>query len=284
MQERRERAPQRPAQAPVREPRAEAPQQARRSRPAAGAGGGATSTGGATVGAGGGGVAAPDSMKLRMSFFVTRPPVPVPGTAAGSTPCSAAIRATTGDTKVLPFSAAAGDTGGAGAAGAATAATAGAGSAAGAGALGGAAAATTGSGCGTGAGAAGAAAGSGAGSAAGGGISAPAGAIVASTVPTSTVSPSCTRICVTTPSAGLGTSVSTLSVEISSNGSSRPIASPTWRSHFVTVPSETETPIWGITTSVCVPVDTIPPRRGEACLASTRPIRVELSRRRRLAG
>ncbi len=52
---------------------------------------------------------------------------------------------------------------------------------------------------------------------------APSGAITASTVPTSTVSPSWTRICATTPSPGLGTSVSTLSVEISSSGSSRPI-------------------------------------------------------------
>ena len=52
---------------------------------------------------------------------------------------------------------------------------------------------------------------------------APSGAITARTVPTSTVSPSWTRICATTPSPGLGTSVSTLSVEISSSGSSRPI-------------------------------------------------------------
>ena len=88
----------------------------------------------------------------------------------------------------------------------------------------------------------------------------PAGPIVASTVPTSTVSPSWTKICVTTPSAGLGTSVSTLSVEISSSGSSRAISSPTCLIHFVIVPSDTETPIWGITTSVCVPVDTVPPR------------------------
>ncbi len=64
----------------------------------------------------------------------------------------------------------------------------------------------------------------------------------------------------TTPSAGLGTSVSTLSVEISSSGSSRSIESPTCLIHFVTVPSDTETPIWGITTSVWVPVDTVPPR------------------------
>ncbi|MDH4176744.1 MAG: hypothetical protein OEV72_04120, partial [Thermoleophilia bacterium] len=34
---------------------------------------------------------------------MTRPPCPVPGTAFGSTPCSAAIRATTGETKVRPF-------------------------------------------------------------------------------------------------------------------------------------------------------------------------------------
>ena len=54
----------------------------------------------------------------------------------------------------------------------------------------------------------------------------PSGAITARTVPTSTVSPSWTRIWATTPSAGLGTSVSTLSVEISSSGSSRAIGSP----------------------------------------------------------
>ena len=70
-------------------------------------------------------------------------------------------------------------------------------------------------------------------------------------VPTSTVSPSWTRICCTTPEAGLGTSVSTLSVEISSSDSSASIGSPSAFSHFVIVPSETETPIWGITTSTC---------------------------------
>jgi hypothetical protein len=42
-------------------------------------------------------------MNARMSFFVTRPPVPVPGTLPGSIPCSEAIRATTGETKVFPF-------------------------------------------------------------------------------------------------------------------------------------------------------------------------------------
>ena len=78
--------------------------------------------------------------------------------------------------------------------------------------------------------------------------------ITASTVPTSTVSPSWTRISARTPSPGLGTSVSTLSVEISSSGSSSAMVSPGCLSHFVTVPSETDTPIWGITTSTWVPV------------------------------
>ena len=45
------------------------------------------------------------------------------------------------------------------------------------------------------------------------------------------------------PVAGLGTSVSTLSVEISSRVSSASICSPTCFDHFVIVPSETETPI-----------------------------------------
>jgi len=76
--------------------------------------------------------------------------------------------------------------------------------------------------------------------------------IRASTVPTTTVSPSWTRISETTPDAGDGTSVSTLSVEISSSVSSASIVSPTFFDHFVTVPSETETPICGITTSTAV--------------------------------
>jgi hypothetical protein len=46
-----------------------------------------------------------------MSIFVTRPPRPVPETWDGSTLCSAAIRATTGETNVWslpPFEAGAG--------------------------------------------------------------------------------------------------------------------------------------------------------------------------------
>ena len=255
---------------------------------AAGAGSGVAATGSAGgavaaaggSGAGGGGAAAPDSMKPRMSFFVTRPPVPVPGTTDGSIPCSAAIRATTGETNVLPFPAAE--------------------------------AVAVASRCGSGLGRRrrrcdgrsevrlgrgrgrlrdgrrlgdgcdglgerrrlGDSRGNGLG---GGGLrgsdAAPAGAMRARTVPTSTVSPSWTRISATTPSPGLGTSVSTLSVEISRSGSSRPIASPTCLSHLVTVPSETDTPIWGITTSVCVPVDTIPPSRRRALSGRWRRLR-----------
>jgi len=84
--------------------------------------------------------------------------------------------------------------------------------------------------------------------------SAPSGVMTAIFVPTATVSPSWARICWRTPFAGLGTSVSTLSVEISSSDSSAAIASPSDLSHFVIVPSETETPIWGMTTSTAVPV------------------------------
>ena len=88
----------------------------------------------------------------------------------------------------------------------------------------------------------------------GGAGAAPSAAIRARIVPTSTVSPSLTRISVTTPVPGDGTSVSTLSVEISSSVSSASMCSPTCFSHLVTVPSETETPICGMTTSTAIPV------------------------------
>jgi hypothetical protein len=180
-----------------------------------------------------------------MSCFVTLPPRPVPATWVGSTPCSAAMRATTGETKRLPFSLAA------------AAACVGAGCAcgcAGCGVSAGEAASASCAACwvaGSG-GASGAAGASGAGVSGAGAPAAP--PIWASFVPTSTVSPSCTRICVTVPLAGLGTSVSTLSVEISSSGSSASTCSPSCLSQRVIVPSETETPICGITTSIAVSV------------------------------
>src|SRR5205807_4459712 len=71
----------------------------------------------------------------------------------------------------------------------------------------------------------------------------------ASTVPTSTVVPTSTTISARRPLAGDGTSVSTLSVEISTTISSASTQSPTRFFHSTTVPSATDTPIWGMVTS-----------------------------------
>ena len=101
-----------------------------------------------------------------------------------------------------------------------------------------------------GAGGAAAAAGAGAGAA---GFAAPAAAsvsILATTVCTATVWPSCTRISASTPAAGAGISASTLSVEISKIGSSRLTASPTFLSQRESVPSAMDSPIWGMMTSI----------------------------------
>ncbi len=76
-----------------------------------------------------------------------------------------------------------------------------------------------------------------------------------STVPTGTVSSGSTRIFVSTPSAGEGTSASTLSVETSSSVSSSSTASPTAFVHSSTVPSVTDSPIWGIVICTVVRVD-----------------------------
>ena len=130
---------------------------------------------------------------------------------------------------------------------------AGAGAGAGVGA-GGAAAAGAGAGVGAGGGGAaatGAGAG-GAGAAGAGAATAPSALTTASTVPTSTVSPSWTRISANVPAAGDGTSESTLSVDTSKSGSSRATASPTALSHLVIVPSVTVSPSWGMVTSANV--------------------------------
>src|SRR5205814_9534437 len=76
--------------------------------------------------------------------------------------------------------------------------------------------------------------------------------ITATTLFTGTVSPSLTRISETTPAAGDGTSVSTLSVEISKSGSSRSTVSPTFFIQRTTVPSAIDSPICGMTTSVAI--------------------------------
>src|SRR5690242_13671367 len=76
----------------------------------------------------------------------------------------------------------------------------------------------------------------------------------AMTVPTSTVVPTSTMISCTRPVAGASTSVSILSVEIEAMISSASIQSPTCFFHSTTVPSATDTPIWGIVTSISVSV------------------------------
>ena len=74
---------------------------------AAGAGAGAAGAAGAAAGAAAG-RGAPDSTKARMSFFVTRPPRPVPGTLRRRRRrARTAMRATTGETKLLPLASAA---------------------------------------------------------------------------------------------------------------------------------------------------------------------------------
>ena len=80
----------------------------------------------------------------------------------------------------------------------------------------------------------------------------PSTAIRARTSPTGTVASTGTRISVTTPLTGAGTSVSILSVEISQIVSSAAIGSPTPTRQATTVPSATETPICGIVTSTIV--------------------------------
>ena len=180
----------------------------------------------------------PAAMAASTSCLVMRPPVPVPAIDDRSSSCSAASLRTNGERtwERGPRSCSAG---------AAVAAAA-----AGAWAAGGAA-------CGVGTGSAvetagTSAAGSSAESAASAaGVAGDAAApspesISASSVPTATVSPSGTRIFVTVPATGEGTSVSTLSVEISKSGSSRSIVSPSCLSHFRMVPSMIVSPSCGI--------------------------------------
>ncbi|ERN45266.1 ABC transporter ATPase [Prescottella equi NBRC 101255 = C 7] len=104
------------------------------------------------------------------------------------------------------------------------------------------------------------AAGAGVASAAGAGVASAAGAspaspITASSPPMSTTSSSCATIFVRTPAAGDGISVSTLSVETSSNGSSTSTVSPSCLSHRVTVPSVTDSPRAGIWTEKAISFD-----------------------------
>ena len=69
------------------------------------------------------------------------------------------------------------------------------------------------------------------------------------------VSSSSARISSRVPATGEGTSVSTLSVETSSSGSSTSTSSPTLFSHWVMVPSVTDSPSSGMVTSVPEPAE-----------------------------
>ena len=83
----------------------------------------------------------------------------------------------------------------------------------------------------------------------------------AMTSPTSMVSSSSARISTRVPATGEGISVSTLSVETSSNGSSTSTVSPTDLSHCVMVPSVTDSPSSGISTEFAMSYKT--PRKLE---------------------
>ena len=174
-----------------------------------------------------------------------RPPGPLPVMAAGSRPCSATRRRTTGESNRESLAGAA--------AGAASTTGAGAGAGAGAGS---GAASTTGAGAGAGSGSgAGAASTTGVGAGAGSGAGATTASAVpttAMTAPTGTVSPSWAKICTTVPAMGDGTSVSTLSVLTSNNGSSAATVSPTFLNQRVMVPSVTVSPSCGSVTSAMV--------------------------------
>ena len=76
--------------------------------------------------------------------------------------------------------------------------------------------------------------------------------IRAITWPTWTVSPASASSSVIVPEAGAGTSASTLSVEISTIVSSSATSSPGCLAHSRIVPSETDSPIAGISISITV--------------------------------
>ena len=104
-------------------------------------------------------------------------------------------------------------------------------------------------------GAAGAAGAGGAGAAVGAGVLAPM-EIRAISAPTSTVASVSAAIAASVPDTGAGISVSTLSVEISTSGSSASTASPTDFNQRVMTPSVTLSPSAGRTTETSEPLDT----------------------------
>src|SRR5664279_4328165 len=107
-----------------------------------------------------------------------------------------------------------------------------------------------------------------AGGAGSGAAAAPASPMTPSCAPTSMVWSSPTVISSRVPATGEGISVSTLSVDTSTIGSSSATSSPTALSHRVTVPSVTDSPISGSVTDVPDPVDSPVPAVGFCAGAS----------------
>src|SRR4051794_27873413 len=83
--------------------------------------------------------------------------------------------------------------------------------------------------------------------------------MTASSLPTSAVSSSPTTMRDSTPAAGDGISVSTLSVETSSSGSSASTRSPSCLSQRVTVPSVTLSPSRGMVTDTGIVLNSLRP-------------------------
>ncbi len=167
---------------------------------------------------------------------VIDPPGPEPRTAPGSTPASARIRRTTGDTTTPLTSLGVGKGGGAGSTWRAL----------------------------------GAVGEGGAGSApVGVAFEVAPSLITATREPVSTVSPSAARISARTPEAGDGISESTLSVETSKRGSSRLTWSPTFLNHRVMIPSVTDSPSEGSVTSVMA--STLPAQDSSRLLVNRAP-------------
>src|SRR5499427_1768029 len=163
-------------------------------------------------------------MAASMSPLVTRPSLPEPATLAVSTPDSAASLRTEGASGASDGFAAAGAAPGAGLVSALDAAADGGGADTGGDALGVTLAAATGADF---------------------PVPAAPSLIRPRTAPTATVSPSLAAISASTPAAGAGTSIVTLSVSSSTRGSSTATGSPGFLNHFPMVASVTDSPSAG---------------------------------------
>ena len=178
--------------------------------------------------------ASPRSTAARTSSSVIRPPCPVPRSARGSNPCSRTRRRTSGERRIAAASGRIGE------AGVGPERAPGAGRASGAGrsmgsdviAAGPATAVAAGADAGT--------------------SGAPSVSSSRSTAPTATSDSIIATSRVTVPAPGLGTSVSTLSVDTSAIACPSATTSPTATSHATSVPPSTDSPSSGSVTAVVI--------------------------------